>query len=354
MDAEGLADGPAEVGQVLDEPVARDPAPGRRGVQLGAQPRVHAGRARRPEEEGARRVARRVAAGDQLRQRLRRQLRPPHRLPVLVPALHQPREQVPPRGLGPAAFLLQPRAHPRDGDAGEVVHRSQAAREERVRDVRSVGLQRGERAERVGDLAASVEDLHGGSVARRAGRRLAHLGDVGARVDHAEGGAEGEVPDDVEGQVVEPLQAVDGGPAGAALGGRLAEAVPLPDQVRQVAADVLLELADAAGAEGVRDHLALARVLVPVPRVEEAALDGDEGVVVLRFQEAVAVPVDDGDGVGRGDGNVVRLDAHEGAVFLVGAVDGEVAAAESGLVEEPEVGECCSRRTGDGSDAPVP
>ena len=44
---------------------------------------------------------------------------------------------------------------------------------------------------------------------------------------------------------------------------------------------VLLELADGLGAEGVGHGLALAGVLRAVASVEEAAPDGDEGVVVL-------------------------------------------------------------------------
>jgi hypothetical protein len=47
--------------------------------------------------------------------------------------------------------------------------------------------------------------------------------------------------------------------------------------------DVLLELAYGFCAEGVRDGLAFARVFGTVPRVEEAALDGDEGVVIFPF-----------------------------------------------------------------------
>jgi hypothetical protein len=45
--------------------------------------------------------------------------------------------------------------------------------------------------------------------------------------------------------------------------------------------DVLLELADGLGGEGVRDDLAFAGVFDAVARVEEAALDGDEGIVIL-------------------------------------------------------------------------
>ena len=45
--------------------------------------------------------------------------------------------------------------------------------------------------------------------------------------------------------------------------------------------DVLFELADGLGGEGVRNGLALARMLGAIPCVEEATLDGDEGVVVF-------------------------------------------------------------------------
>jgi len=47
---------------------------------------------------------------------------------------------------------------------------------------------------------------------------------------------------------------------------------------------VLLELTDGFGAEGVGYGLALAGVLRAVAGVEEAALDGDEGVVVLAIE----------------------------------------------------------------------
>ena len=45
--------------------------------------------------------------------------------------------------------------------------------------------------------------------------------------------------------------------------------------------DVLLELTYGLGAEGVRNSFTFSRVLCAVPRVEEPAADGDEGVVVL-------------------------------------------------------------------------
>jgi len=68
-----------------------------------------------------------------------------------------------------------------------------------------------------------------------------------------------------------------GGPV--AVGGRGNEVVPLLDEELEVAVDVGLELDDGLGGEGVRDDLPLAGVVRPVARVEDAALDADEGVV---------------------------------------------------------------------------
>lgn len=69
-----------------------------------------------------------------------------------------------------------------------------------------------------------------------------------------------------------PVEGARGGAAGD-------EVVPLLDEELEVAVDVRLELGDGLEREGVRDDLALARVLVAVTRVEEASPDGDEGVV---------------------------------------------------------------------------
>lgn len=57
--------------------------------------------------------------------------------------------------------------------------------------------------------------------------------------------------------------------------------VPLALQLLEIVVDVLLELADGFCGESVGDGLALAGVLGAVARVEEAAADGDEGVVVV-------------------------------------------------------------------------
>lgn len=45
--------------------------------------------------------------------------------------------------------------------------------------------------------------------------------------------------------------------------------------------------------------------------------------------------VDGLDGVAVGDGDVVWLDSHHFAVFLVGSINREVASAATGLVHQP-------------------
>ena len=129
-----------------------------------------------------------------------------------------------------------------------------------------------------GNLAAAVEDLDGGRVDGRSVGRGADLGHVGAGGEHAEGLAEGEVADDVEGEVVEPLEAVQVGGLVGALG-VLDQVVPLLDEELEVGVHVGLELQDRLGGKGVRDDLALAGVLGAVAGVEETTANAHEGIV---------------------------------------------------------------------------
>lgn len=52
----------------------------------------------------------------------------------------------------------------------------------------------------------------------------------------------------------------------------------------QVVCDVLFKLANALGAEGVGDRLSFARVFGAVTGVEEASLNGNEGVIVVAVE----------------------------------------------------------------------
>ena len=52
----------------------------------------------------------------------------------------------------------------------------------------------------------------------------------------------------------------------------------------QVGCDILFELANALGAEGVGDGLSFTRVFGAVTGIEEASLNGDEGVIVVAVE----------------------------------------------------------------------
>ena len=60
--------------------------------------------------------------------------------------------------------------------------------------------------------------------------------------------------------------------------------IPLFDELLEITCYVLLELANALGAEGVRDSFPFTRVFGAVACVEEASLDRDEGVVVVTIR----------------------------------------------------------------------
>ena len=128
--------------------------------------------------------------------------------------------------------------------------------------------------------------------------------------------------DDVEREIVVPREAVEPEAAvaalpafaflaGAALQRKVVETVPLAHELFDVQTGVRLELEHALLREDVRDDLALAGVLGARARVEEPALDGDEGVVEVGLERARAVPVDGLERLGVGDGEVVRGEADE-------------------------------------------
>lgn len=116
---------------------------------------------------------------------------------------------------------------------------------------------------------------------------------------------------------------------------------------------VLLELSNALCAKSMRDGLSLPCMFCSVPCVEQAAGNADKGVIILAFEEASTVAIDDGDGSRVCDGDMMRLDADEFAVSLVCFVYGEVSSASAALVHEPEVGEGCWKGCGNITDGPV-
>lgn len=77
--------------------------------------------------------------------------------------------------------------------------------------------------------------------------------------------------------------------------------------------NVGLELEHVLLREYVRHNLALARMLKTRARVEEAALDRDEGIVEVGLERARPVAVDDLKRIGVRDREVVGRYAHESA-----------------------------------------
>lgn len=219
-------------------------------------------------------------------------------------------------------------------------------------------------------LTPTVQHLDSRRKSRLRIGRLPDLRKVPALLQHAERRTECQIANDVEGEVVEPVQGVHLVPATFLRGRAL---VPLLLQEFEVVVHVLLELADGFGGEGVRDRLALAGVFSAVAGVEEAAADGDEGVVVfterkccqyktsvlvldcliLPLQHPIAMAVDDGNRIRVCDAHVVRLDPDHRPVLLVRIVDGQVAVALTALEEKPEIGECCWKWRGDVFYLPV-
>ena len=134
--------------------------------------------------------------------------------------------------------------------------------------------------------------------------------------------------DDVKGQIIVPRQTVEPNASvpsfpssltlipRQALPATFAQLIPLIQQRRDVQPDVGLKLKDALLGEDVGDNLALTSVFRPGARVEESAVDGDEGVVKVGLERAVAVRVDDLQGVGVCHRNVVRRDAREGTCYF--------------------------------------
>lgn len=146
------------------------------------------------------------------------------------------------------------------------------------------------------------------------------------------------------------MQCVDAGVAGLWVFAVLGQVGPFASEQLEIAVDVLLELADGFGAEGVGDDLALASMFGSVTGVEETSSDRDEGVIVvteielescckkwtlelgLPLQKSIAMSIDGLNGIDVGDGDMIGLDPHHLAKLLVQFIDLEVSSASSSLI----------------------
>lgn len=243
-------------------------------VQLGE----NTGGAEDPVEDGARGVGGGVGAGDELGQGLGGEFFATELGAGGVAAFHQTSEEVD-TGVVGHDVGLQTLVDTRHCNSCQVLNGLDAFREEAVRDIFGERGESREAAQSCGDFATAVEDLHSGGIRRGSIGRLAYLGDILALLEHAERSTEGQIADDVESKEVEPVESFDRRISVLRVALGLGDFVPLLDEQFNIVVDVLLELADRLGREGVGDGLALAGVLLTVAGVEETTADGDEGVV---------------------------------------------------------------------------
>lgn len=90
-----------------------------------------------------------------------------------------------------------------------------------------------------------------------------------------------QVTDDIESEIVEPVQGVDVGVVLSGACGSRRQSIPLFDELIQVVMHVLLKLADGLGAEGVRHGFPLPSMLRSISSGENSTLDAYEGIVVV-------------------------------------------------------------------------
>ena len=85
--------------------------------------------------------------------------------------------------------------------------------------------------------------------------------------------------------LLEPVQGIDTSIPRGRIRLLLGQLVPLGVEELEIAVDVLLKLTDRLCGKGMADDLALPCMLGAVTRVEEAAADGDESIVVLAAED---------------------------------------------------------------------
>lgn len=243
-------------------------------AQLGEN--VRGGHA--PVEDGTGGVGCGVGAGDQLGEGLGGQFGAFKLVTVSVLAFHEAGEKIHTSVVG-HNLRLEPLADTGDGNTGKVLNGFQTFGEEAVRDVLGEGDERWHAAQGGGDLATTIQNFDRSDILGRVLGVQTHLGNILPLLEHAEGSTERQVTDDIEGEVVEPIEGIEAGIAGLGVTLEVGETVPLLDELLNVAMDILLELANGLGTESVGDGLALAGVLGTVTGVEQATADRDKGIV---------------------------------------------------------------------------
>ena len=231
-----------------------------------------------PVEDGTGGVGGGVGASNQLSQGLGGQFGAFKLVTVFVLALHKAGEQIH-TGVVGHNLGLQTLVDTGDGDTSKVLDSLQTFVEEAVRDVLGEGDEGRHAAKGGRYLATTVQNFDSGDILGRVLRVQTHLSNILSLLEHAEGSTESQVADDIEGQVVEPVEGIQANISGLGVSLEVGQTVPLLHKLLDIAMDILLELANGLGTESVGNGLAFAGVLSTVTGVEQATADRDEGIV---------------------------------------------------------------------------
>lgn len=267
------------LGNLLDHGVSSDlDILGDSSIQSLLQLRDNTRGTQTPVEDSTEGVGSSVRSSDELSQSLSGELLTTQLVTSVVLSFHQTSEQID-TGVVSHDLRLDTLIDTRDGNTSQVLNSLKTLLEKTVGNPLGIRDQSGHGTKGSRDFATTVQDLNSLDVGRRVIGVLAHLSNIPTLLEHTKRSTESQVANDIESQVVEPVQSVDRSETRLGVALEVTDAVPLLDEDLSIDVDVLLELTDGLGAEGMRDRLALAGVFFTVPGVEQTTTDRDEGIV---------------------------------------------------------------------------
>lgn len=237
VNAHGFVDDGLYVWEVFDRVVRRDRAGGDVGcVELFLKFGDHVRCSDYPVQESAGCVAGGVAARNQLGERFGGKFLAAKRFALCVFALHQSGKEI-----DSIRRVFETVFDTGYGNAGKILDSLDALAEERIGQVFGIRFELWKAAQGATDFTPSVQHLNGwGSLGWRI-RRLSNLSKVPFVLEHSKRRTKCQITDDVKGEIVEPVQGIDGSIAARSL---VREFCPFSEEQLEVGVDVLFELAD--------------------------------------------------------------------------------------------------------------
>ena len=267
------------LGNLLDHGVSSDlDILGDSSIQSLLQLRDNTRGTQTPVEDSTEGVGSSVRSSDELSQSLSGELLTTQLVTSVVLSFHQTSEQID-TGVVSHDLRLDTLIDTRDGNTSQILNSLKTLLEKTVGNPLGIRDQSGHGTKGSRDFTTTVQDLNSLDVGRRVIGVLAHLSNIPTLLEHTKRSSESQVTNDIKSQVVEPVQSVDRSETRLGVALEVTDAVPLLDEYLSIDVDILLELADGLGAEGMRDRLALAGVFFTVPGVEQTTTDRDEGIV---------------------------------------------------------------------------